>query len=56
MLAQVICSFLTIFSIYSWFFIIIVFLKNGKQGVQTVRLDMLNNIVTWANMNFIYQN
>jgi len=23
-----------------------IFLKNGKQGVQTVRLDELNNILT----------
>ncbi len=33
-----------------------IFLKNGKQGVQTVRLDELNNIVTWANISFIFQN
>jgi len=31
-------------------------LKNGKQGVQTVRLDELNNIVTWANICFIFIN
>ncbi len=31
-------------------------LKNGKQGVQTVRLDELNNFVTWANVSFIFQN
>jgi hypothetical protein len=33
-----------------------IFLKNGKQGVQTVRLDELNNIVTWANVTFIFKN
>ena len=33
-----------------------IFLKNGKQGVQTVRLDELNNIVTWANISFIFKN
>ncbi len=33
-----------------------IFLKNGKQGLQTVRLDELNNIVTWANISFIFQN
>ena len=32
------------------------FLKNGKQGVQTVRLDKLNNIVTWANISFMFKN
>ncbi len=31
-------------------------LKNGKQGVQTVRLDELNNIVTWADISFIFKN
>ncbi len=31
-------------------------LKNGKQGVQTVRLDELNNIVTGANISFIFKN
>jgi hypothetical protein len=31
------------------------FLKNGKQGVQSVRLDELNNIATWANLRFISQ-
>jgi len=30
-----------------------IFLKNRKKGVQTVRLDELNNIVTWANISFI---
>jgi len=33
-----------------------IFLKNGKQGLQTVRLDELNNIVTRANISFIFQN
>ena len=33
-----------------------IFLKNGKQGVQTVRLDELNNIVTWTNTSFIFKN
>jgi hypothetical protein len=33
-----------------------IFLKNSKRGVQTVRLDELNNIVTWANISFIFQN
>jgi len=31
------------------------FLKNGKQGVQTVRLDELNNIFTGANISFIFK-
>jgi len=33
-----------------------IFLKNDKQGVQTVRLDELSNIVTWANISFILKN
>jgi len=33
-----------------------VFFKNGKQGVQSVRLDELNNIVTWANISFVLKN
>ncbi len=33
-----------------------IFLKNDKQGVQTVRFDELNNIVTWANISFIFKN
>jgi len=32
------------------------FFENGKQGVQTVRLDELNNFVTWVNISFIFQN
>jgi len=35
---------------------ILIFLENGKQGVQTVRLDELSNIVTWGNMSFIFKN
>jgi len=31
-----------------------IFFKNGKQGVQTVRLDEPNNFVTWANITFIF--
>jgi len=38
------------------FFKISIFLKNGKQSVQNVRLDELNNIVTKANISFIFQN
>ncbi len=34
---------------------IAIFLKNGKQGVQSVRLDELSNIVTWADTSFIFQ-
>jgi len=33
-----------------------IFFKNGKQGVQIVRLDELNSIVTGANISFIFQN
>ena len=33
-----------------------IFLKNRKQGVQTVRLDELNNIVTEASISFIFEN
>jgi len=32
------------------------FFFNGKQGVQTARLDELSNIVTWANISFILKN
>jgi hypothetical protein len=32
-----------------------IFLKNDKQGVQTVRLDELNNIVIWANISYIFK-
>jgi hypothetical protein len=35
---------------------ILTFLKNGKQCVQNVRLDELNNIVAWANISFIFKN
>ena len=51
-------SFLELFCgrVVSFFFNISIFLKNDKQGVQTVRLDELNNIVTWANICFIFQN
>ncbi len=38
-----------------FFLKILIFLKNGKQGMQTVRLDELNNIVTWANISFIFK-
>jgi len=31
-------------------------LENDKQGVQTVRLDELNNIVIGANISFIFKN
>jgi hypothetical protein len=30
-------------------------LKNDKQGVKTVRLDELNNIVIRANISFIFK-
>ena len=33
-----------------------IFLKNRKQGVQTVRLDELNNIVTGVSVSFIFKN
>jgi hypothetical protein len=33
-----------------------IFMKNSKQGVQTMPLDELNNIVTWANISCIFQN
>ncbi len=32
-----------------------IFFENGKQGVQTARLDELNNIVTWTKTSFIFQ-
>ncbi len=35
---------------------ILIFLKYGKQGVQTVRLDELNKFFTWANIDSIFQN
>ncbi len=35
---------------------ILIFLKNGKHGVQTVRFDELSNIVPWVNISFIFQN
>ena len=30
--------------------------ERQNKGVQTVRLDELNNIVTWAGIRFIFQN
>jgi hypothetical protein len=35
---------------------ILIFFKNKKQDVETVRLDELNNIVSKANISFIFQN
>jgi hypothetical protein len=32
------------------------FFENRKQGMQTARLDELNNIITWANISFIFKN
>jgi hypothetical protein len=35
---------------------ILIFVQNSEQGLQTVRLDELNNLVIWNNISFIFLN